>query len=151
MPNYISKEGLEKLKNDLIERKTLKRQDIAERLEHAKALGDLSENAEYAEVKSEQELLEAEIVELEERIRDAVIIEKNNHTDKVSIGSTITVTSSHGEETYTIVGPEEANPLKGKISNESPMGKAFLGHRLGETVDVQAPGGVKKYEVMGIQ
>ena len=142
---------MEKLKNDLIERKTLKRQDIAERLEHAKALGDLSENAEYAEVKSEQELLEAEIVELEERIRDAVIIEKNNHTDKVSIGSTITVTSNHGEETYTIVGPEEANPLKGKISNESPMGKAFLGHRIGETVDVQAPGGVKKYEVVGIK
>ena len=151
MPNYISKEGLEKLKNDLIERKTLKRQDIAERLEHAKALGDLSENEEYQEVKAEQELLESEISELEERIRDAVIIEKNSHTDKVTVGSTITVKSGDGEETYTIVGPEEANPVNGKISNESPMGKAFLGHRPGDTVDVQAPGGVRKYQVVGIK
>ena len=151
MPNYISKEGLEKLKNELIERKTLRRQDIAVRLEHAKALGDLSENAEYQEVKAEQELLEQEIGELEERIREAVIIEKNTHSDKAGVGSTIVIKSQSGEETYTIVGPEEADPQNGKISNESPMGKAFLGHRAGDQVDVQAPGGVRKYEVVGIQ
>ena len=151
MPNYISKEGLEKLKTELALSKTVKRQDIAERLEHAKALGDLSENAEYAEVKSEQELLEQEILELEDRIRDAVIIEKSERTDKVRIGSTLTVRIEGKDETYTIVGAEESDPINGKISNESPMGKAFLTRTAGDKVEVQAPGGVRKYEIVGIQ
>jgi len=142
MSNYISKEGLEELRERLHALKTEKRKEIAERLEHAKTLGDLSENAEYQETKEEQSLVESQIAELEDSLRDAVVIHKGLETDKVAIGSTVVVQSSrHGEETYTIVGSEEADPGAGKISNESPIGKAFLGKHIGDTADVKTPGG----------
>lgn len=148
---YLSKEGLEKLKQELQELKTTKRKEIAARLEHAKSLGDLSENAEYQEAKEEQSLIESQIAELEETIRNAVVIKKEHSTDIVVIGSTIRVQSQHGEEVFTIVGSEEANPVEGKISNESPLGKAFLGHRAGEKVEVKTPGGVTEYEIVEIR
>ena len=151
MPEYVSEEGLEKLKIDLHELKTKKRQEIAARLEHAKDLGDLSENAEYQETKEEQNQVEAHIAELEERLRNVLLIAKNQGTDRVSLGSTVKVTSSHGEETYQIVGSEEADPVTGKISNESPMGKAFLGSKTGDTVEVRTPGGVTAYEIVEIK
>lgn len=148
---YISAEGLEKLKAQLEELKTARRQDIAARLEHAKSLGDLSENAEYQEAKEEQSLVESQIVELEERIRNAVLIEKKQDTDKVRVGSTVLVRSAHGDETYTIVGSEEAQPVEGKISNESPIGKAFLGKKRGEKVSVKVPNGTSEYEILEIR
>lgn len=151
MPEYFSEEGLEKLKQELHELKTMKRREIAARLEHAKNLGDLSENAEYQETKEEQSLVESQIGELEERIRHAVLIKKDGRTDRVTVGSTVRVTSKHGEELYGIVGSEEASPLQGKISNESPMGKAFLGHKVGESVEVKTPGGVTRYEIVEIR
>ena len=148
---YVSEEGLNKLKEDLRGLKTTRRKDIAQRLEHAKSLGDLSENAEYQEAKEEQSLLESEIAELEETIRNAVLIQKSGRSDRVEVGSTIRVSSVHGEETFTVVGSEEADPVGGKISNESPMGKTFLGHRAGDTVQVKTPGGITQYEIAEIK
>ncbi len=147
MPEYLSQQGLIKLKQELHELKTKKRQELAARLEHAKSLGDLSENAEYQETKEEQSMVETQIAELEAKIRNAVIIGENRATDKVSIGSTVRVTSRHGEETFTIVGSEEADPVTGKISNESPLGKAFLGRKVGDSVEVKTPGGGVMYEI----
>ena|SRR3989338_272477 len=151
MSVYLSKSGLEKLKNELHDLKTKKRQEIAARLEHAKSLGDLSENAEYQETKEEQSLVENQIAELEETLRNAVIIAEGQGTDKVRIGSTVRVRSERGEDSYMIVGSEEASPLEGKISNESPLGKSFLGKKNGEVVEVKTPGGMVKYEVLEIK
>lgn len=150
MSEYISPEGLEKLKRELEQLKTVKRREIASRLEAAKALGDLSENAEYQEAKEAQSLNEANILELEDMLRDVVVIRKPEHTSTVQIGSTIEVESSHGQETFTIVGSEEADPILGKISNESPMGRSFLGRSAGETVDIKTPRGSESYQVRKI-
>ena len=151
MPEYVSEEGLDKLKKELHELKTQKRQEIASRLEHAKTLGDLSENAEYQETKEEQNQVEGHIAELEERLRNILLIAKDHATDRVSVGSTVRVSSPHGEETYQIVGSEEADPSTGKISNESPMGKALLGSKTGDEVEVRTPGGVTAYEIIEIK
>ncbi len=151
MSEYLSAEGLEKLKQELRELKTKKRQEIALRLEHAKSLGDLSENAEYQETKEEQSFVEAEIAELEERVQSAMIIKKDSKSDRVAVGSTVAVTSERGEETYMIVGFEESDPLRGKISNESPLGTAFLGRRVGDAVEVRTPGGAVTYTIVEIQ
>lgn len=150
MAEYISVEGLEKLKHELHELKTAKRQEIASRLEHAKSLGDLSENAEYQETKEEQALVERQIADLEDMIRNAVVIKTTGATDHVSIGSTVRVKSDRGEETYKIVGSEEARPIEGKISNESPIGKMLLGSRVGDKVEVKTPGGSYQYEIVEI-
>lgn len=150
MVEYLSEKGLEKLRQELQELKTTKLQEIAKRLEHAKSLGDLSENAEYQEAKEEQSLIESRIVELEERIRNARVIQKSGRTDVVSVGSTVRVSAEGREETYTIVGSEEANPAEGRISNESPLGRAFLGHRRGEEVEVKTPGGATTYKILEI-
>lgn len=151
MPEYLTPEALERLKRELEELKTVKRQEIAERLEAAKALGDLSENAEYQEAKEAQSLVEANIQELEEIVREAVVITKPAHAKTVQIGSTIEVESSHGRETFTIVGSEEADPLLGKISNESPMGQAFLGRAVGEVVATKTPAGNDSYTIKKIR
>ncbi|MEK9147971.1 MAG: transcription elongation factor GreA [Patescibacteria group bacterium] len=151
MPEYVSPEGLEKLKNELGELKTVKRREIAERLEAAKALGDLSENAEYQEAKEAQSLNEVNIHELEEILRDVVVIRKPTTAHAVQIGSTIEVDSTHGRETFTIVGSEEADPLLGKISNESPMGRAFLGRSVGDSVSLKTPGGNDTYKIRKIR
>lgn len=139
------------MKQEVTNLKTKKRQEIAVRLEHAKSLGDLSENAEYQETKEEQALVEQRIAELEDRLRDAVVMAKPSRTDSVSIGSTVRVTMDQRETLYTIVGSEEANPAVGKISNESPMGKAFLGRKTGDKVEVKTPGGVMVYTIAEIR
>lgn len=151
MTEYLSPEGLEKLKRELEELKTVHRREIAKRLEAAKALGDLSENAEYQEAKEAQSLNEAKIQELEEVLRDVVLIRKPAHARSVQIGSTIEVESVHGRETFTIVGSEEADPPSGKISNESPMGQAFLGRAVGDTVSIKTPAGNDTYQVQKIR
>lgn len=151
MSEYISEEGLEKLKQELQELKTTTRQEIAERLESSKALGDLSENAEYQEAKEAQSLNESRIAELEETLRNIVVIQKPTSISVVQIGSTVTVLRNGVEERYMIVGTEEANPAGGRISNESPLGKAFLGKKVGETVMVKTPVGEAMYAVVRIE
>lgn len=151
MAEYLSTEALEKLKQEMHMLKTAKRLEIAVRLEHAKSLGDLSENAEYQETKEEQTLVEQKIAELEDRIREAVVMQKPTKTDKVSVGSTVRAMIGEREIAYTIVGSEEANPAAGKVSNESPLGKAFLGKKVGETVEVKAPAGSVIYTVVEIK
>ncbi|MEK7541963.1 MAG: transcription elongation factor GreA [Patescibacteria group bacterium] len=151
MSEYLSAEALVKLKQEVHTLKTVKRRDIAARLEHAKSLGDLSENAEYQEAIEEQKLVEQRIAEWEERVREAVVMEKPTRTDCVAVGSTVRVTINGKEAIYTIVGSEEANPAAGKVSNESPLGKAFLGKKVGETAEVKAPAGVMMYTVVEIK
>ncbi len=148
---YISQEGLEKLKEELLQLKTLERQSIAERLEKAAALGDLSENAEYQEAKEAQSLNESKIAEHEEMLKNIVVIKKPTGTDVVQIGSVVVVEHSGKEITYTIVGSEEADPIAGKVSNESPLGKAFLGKKRGELFEVKTPGGSMMYKIKEIK
>lgn len=148
---YISQEGLEKLKEELQQLKIAERQSIAERLEKAAALGDLSENAEYQEAKEAQSLNESRIGELEEMLKNIVVIKKPVGTDVVQIGSVVVVERSGKDETYLIVGSEEADPLSGKVSNESPLGKAFLGKKRGESFEVKTPGGSMTYKVREIK
>ena len=151
MAEYISAEALEKLKQELPGLKTTRREDIAMRLEHAKSLGDLSENAEYQETKEEQSLLERQIIDLEEMIRNAVVIKQDRPTDIVVVGSTVVVDAGRGPQTFKIVGSEEAKPSEGKISNESPLGKAFLNRRVGNAVEAKTPGGAVKYKILEIK
>lgn len=150
MAEYISPEGLEKLKKELEELKTAKRIEIAKRLEAAKALGDLSENAEYQEAKEAQSLNETQIAELEDTLRNIVVIQKPTNLNIVQVGATVEVDSEHGREEFTIVGSEEADPSRGRISNESPLGRAFLGKRVGEAAEVKTPAGVVKYTLRKI-
>jgi len=149
---YVSAEGLERLKQELHELKTIKRREAAGRIEVAKALGDLSENAEYHEAKDALALLENRIYEVELIVKDAQVIE--DQTAKkgvVQVGSTVVVEVRGQTKTFTIVGSNEAEPAAGKISNESPIGLALLGAKVGEMVDVSTPAGVIEYRVVSIE
>lgn len=150
-PTYLSPEGLAKLKAELEELKTAKRHEIAMRLSEAKSLGDLAENSEYMEAKEAQEQLEKRIAELEAMTKNVVLITKQGGNGTVVIGSTVEVESGREHATYTIVGSEESRPLEGRISNESPLGKAFLGHKAGDEVVAHAPMGKQKYKILKIQ
>ena len=149
----LTEEGYNKLVDKLNYLKSVKRIEIAQRLKAAIALGDLSENSEYDDAKNEQAFLEGEIQELEAKIRNSDII-KAGAGDVVQMGSKVTVIDKEFEEdgpaTFMIVGSTEADPDEGKISNESPLGQALLGHKVGTTVDVHAPAGVIKYEIKEI-
>lgn len=147
---YITKEGLEQLKNDLDKLKTGERQEISKRIEEAKKFGDLSENAEYMEAKEAQEMNERKIIELETVMRNAVVISETKNKNTVQIGSTVTVKTDGKSMDFTIVGSEEANPAKGKISNMSPLGSVFLGKKEGDMVDAHTPGGTIKYKIVKI-
>jgi len=147
---YLSKEGLEQVKKEVDDLK-LKRQEIAQRLEESKALGDLSENMEYLQAKEAQAFNEGKILELEEVLKNAIVINKNGGNSIVQIGGTVEINCQGEKQTFTIVGSEEANPAQGKISNESPLGKAFLGHKAGETVEVETPRGKATYKIMSIK
>ena len=149
MPQYLSQEGLEQHKQELEELK-LKRQEIAKRIEEAKALGDLSENQEYSSAREAQAFNEGKILELEQLLRDVVVIDKNRRSSIVHIGSTIEVRANGKTQQFMIVGSEEASPKDGKISNESPLGKAFLGHKASETVEVETPGGKVSYKIVSV-
>ncbi len=148
---YLSQEGIETIKKELQELKTKKRQEIAARLQEAKDLGDLSENAEYFEAKEAQSFNENRIVELEELLKNAVVIETSSEEDIVRVGSTIEVKSNNGPETFNIVGSAEAKPQEGKISNESPLGRAFLGRKIGDEIEIKSPGGITKYKIIKIE
>lgn len=148
---YLSPEGIETLKKELLELKTKKRQEIARRLQEAKDLGDLSENAEYFEAKEAQSLNENRIGELEELLKNAVIIKTPSAENIVSIGSTVEVKSGNSIETFKIVGSAEAKPQEGRISNESPLGRSFLNKKAGDEFDVKTPGGIVKYKIIKIE
>lgn len=152
MKKYITQQGLEKLKKELKEAETDKRREIADRLEKAIALGDLSDNAMYQEAKREQAFLEGKILELKNSIRESVII-KDGNGDKsvVEIGSTVIIKIYGNEQKLRIIGEAESDPLKGKISYQSPLGEVLLGRKLGETVEFESPGGKTEVEVLKIE
>jgi transcription elongation factor GreA len=142
--NFLTKEGFEKLQDELDYLRTVKRQEVADRLHEAMEGGELIENAEYEAAKNEQAFVEGRIQELEILLATARVIEddKKRKVDTIQVGSTVTIQEDgYEEETYTIVGAAEANPREGKISNESPIGKAILNHRPGEEVQVETPDG----------
>ena len=151
MEQYLSKERIEELKVELEYLQITKRIEVAKRLKRAKELGDLSENAEYAEARDEQRQVERRIYDLEQMLKDAVIITKPTESSSVQIGSTVHAEHAGKSRIFTIVGSNEAAPDAGKISNESPIGKAFLEKKEGDKVSVQAPSGVRIYTITKIE
>ncbi|MFH1769388.1 MAG: transcription elongation factor GreA [Parcubacteria group bacterium] len=148
---YISQEGLDKLKNELEERKGSKRIEITKRIAEAKELGDLSENAEYAEAREEQGMNEGRIEEIQGVINSAVIVDNSSRGSKIAVGSTIVAKVDGDERTFTIVGANEAEPSAGFISNESPIGLALIEKEKGDEVEVQTPSGKVKYKIKDVK
>ena len=149
---YLTPEGMQKIKDELTHLINEKRVEVSERLESAIKMGDLSENADYDYAKQEQAFVEGRIKDLEDSLRRAKLIEQSGPTSTVRVGSTVTIIEEgyDDEETYYIVGIHEADPSAGKISNESPFGKALLGARRGQTVRVLTPGGETRLKVKKI-
>ena len=150
----MTMEGLKKLEDELSERKLVIRKEIAEKIKEAREQGDLSENAEYDAAKDEQRDIAARIEVIEKILKNAEVIDDSDvDTNKISIGCTVKLKDLEFDEEieYKIVGSSEANSLKGKISNESPVGKALIGAKKGQTVSVETQAGVFKYKVLGIQ
>ena len=151
MVRFITKEGLEKLRAELDGRKTRLRQEIAQAIKEAKEQGDLSENAEYAEAKSQQNENESRIGELEMIIKNSQVVERDDSQKGAQMSSIVKVKFNGSEMEFTIVGSNEADPANFKISNESPLGKAFMGHNAGDTVDVTTPKGVITYKIVDVK
>ncbi len=153
MTQYFSPEGLAKLKKELEYLKNVKRKEIAECLQKAASYGDLSENAEYQDAKEEQAFIEGRILELEKTINSAVIASNKKGTKMVNIGSTVVLAdakNNSSKQKFTIVGGGEADPLKGKISLDSPLGQALLNQHEGAIVEVETPQGKIKYRILKI-
>ncbi|AMX82808.1 transcription elongation factor GreA [Geobacillus thermoleovorans] len=150
----MTKEGKEKLEQELEYLKTVKRKEVVERIKIARGFGDLSENSEYDAAKDEQAFVESRIQMLENMIRNAVIIEEDKENpDVVSLGKSVTFIElpDGEEETYTIVGSAEADPFEGKISNDSPIAKSLIGRRVGDEVTVQTPGGEMLVKIVAVK
>ncbi|MBR3020393.1 MAG: transcription elongation factor GreA [Clostridia bacterium] len=150
----VSQEGLRQMEEKLKYMTTVRRAEVAEHLSIARGFGDLSENAEYDEAKDEQAKLEADIVELENALRTVVVIDDENvSTDAVNVGTTVRVLylDEGDEEEFTIVGARESDPMNNRISNESPVGAALLGHKVGDTVTVEAPEAPYDLKIMEIR
>ena len=150
--DYLTKEGLQKLREELEVLETDKRKEIARRLKEAASFGDLSENAEYQEVKEEQAFVDGRVDELREILRNARIIDgRNGHADSVQIGSAVEVLGDDKKKRkFLLVGNEQADPLNGKVSPESPLGKALLGRKKGEAIDLLTTNGKKTYHIVKI-
>lgn len=151
--NLLTREGLKKYEDELHELKVVKRKEVAQKIKEAREQGDLSENAEYDAAKDEQRDIEARIEELEKILKNAeVVVEDEVDLDKINIGCCVKIRDIEYNEDleYKIVGSTEANSLKGKISNESPLGKALIGARRGDVVTVEAPAGVIEYTILDI-
>jgi transcription elongation factor GreA len=149
---FLTRDGLKKLEEELEFLRTTRRAQVAERLHNAQEDGELIENAEYEDAKNEQAFVEGRILQLETMLSNAVIIEEHGSSDVVGLGSRITVKESGGgNEEYLLVGAAEANPREGRISNESPLGRALLGRRVGDEVKVQAPAGPITFRVVKIR
>lgn len=149
----LTLEGLNKLESELEHFKTVRRREVAERIKQALEYGDISENSEYEDAKNEQGFIEGRILALEKMLRNAKVIDNVGiSTDVVSLGTRVKLTDLENNETmdYTIVGSAEANPADGKISNESPVGRALMGQRMGSIISVKVPVGEMKYKVVGI-
>lgn len=153
MPEQIiSQEGYDKLQEELRFLSTIKRKEIAERIEKAKELGDLSENAEYSEAKDAQALNDGRILDITNTLKNVVVVTPNARgLGKIDMSSVVTVDSPSGKKEYTIVSFNEANPAEGLISNESPIGMAFLGKGKGEAVIVETPRGPVKYKILEVK
>ena len=150
----MSAAGLKAMQEELEYLKTVRRKELAEEIKEARSHGDLSENSEYDEAKNTQGLVENRITELEQMIKNAVIIDETEDSEgKISLGCTIKVEDMEtgDEELYAIVGSQEANPMECRISDDSPFGKALLGHKVGDIVDVEAPIGVLKYKILTVE
>jgi len=152
--NFLTKEGFQKLQEELEYLRTKKRMEVADRLHEAMEGGELIENAEYEAAKNEQAFVEGRIQELEVLLATAQIIEdggKPKKNEAIQVGAKVTIKEGNFEaETFTIVGAAEANPREGKISNESPIGKAILGHKLGDVVKVETPGGTYNVKIVKV-
>jgi transcription elongation factor GreA len=148
---YLTTEGAEKLRAELKELTGRRREELAQRLRAAIQMGDLSENADYHKAKEDQSFLEGRIQEIEAVLRTAVIVEKR-YSDVVTVGSTVTVQEENFDpETYYVVGAKEADPRKGKISNESPIGRALMYHKVGYVVEAETPGGKIKFKILKVE
>lgn len=150
---YLTLEGKLDLEKELKYLKKEKRKEVSARIKEAISLGDLSENSEYNEAKNEQASVEKRISEIEEILNNMVLIESSGNVDIVSLGSTVVLKDLEYDELieYTVVGSAEADPRKGRLSNESPVGKQILGKAKGDVLDVQVPAGVIKYEIVEIK
>jgi transcription elongation factor GreA len=149
----MTQEGKEKLEKELEQLKSVKRKEVVERIKIARSFGDLSENSEYDAAKDEQAFVEGRISTLENMIRNAKIIQEDDmNSDTVTLGKSVTFTElpDGEEETYTIVGSAEADPFEGKISNDSPIAKSLLGHKVGSEVTVQTPGGEMNVKITAV-
>ncbi len=149
---FLTKEGLKKLEEELHHLQTVRRQEVADRLHAAIEEGDIDENAEYDDAKNEQAFVEGRIMTLENLLKNAVLIDESAKvSDEVTLGCKVTIIEGNGgPEVYHLVGAAEADPAQGKISNESPLGKALMGRRLGDTVQVAAPAGLLTFRIASI-
>jgi transcription elongation factor GreA len=151
-PSYLTRQGYDKLQEELEYLRTTKRHEVAERLHEAMEGGELIEDAEYEAAKNEQAFVEGRIQELEILLANARVIEDKGKMDVVQIAATVTIQEDKNEqEVYTIVGPAEANPREGRISHESPLGRALLNHRAGDVVRVDAPDGSFTVRVVNVE
>ena len=149
-PVYVSAEGLKKLQAELEELRTSKRTEVAERIHAAMEFGDFTENSELEQAKNDQAFLEGRILSLEQMLKNAVTIDQNGHHERVEVGSKVVVESDGEKVEYVIVGSAEAAPAEGRISNESPVGKALIGHRKGETVKFNVPAGSMEMRILAV-
>ena len=149
-PQYVSAEGLKKLQAELDELRTTKRTEVAERIHAAMEFGDYSENSELEQAKNDQAFLEGRIMTLEQTIKNAQLIDEKSRHDIVEVGSHVTVESDGRKDKYVIVGSAEAAPSEGKISNESPVGRALIGHKAGETVRMSVPAGTIEMKIVSV-
>ena len=148
---YFSQEGLDKLKEELKHRVEILRPEIAIRVKEAKELGDLSENAEYDAAKDAQAANEGRVEEVKDILENAVIITNTNGSGIVSVGSSVKVESKNGVQTFVIVGAAESDPAQGFISNESPLGVAFLGHKKEDEINAKTPKGIMEYKILEVK
>lgn len=151
MTKFITEEGLKKIKEELEHRRITLRQDIANAIKEAKEQGDLSENAEYSEAKRQQSENEARIAELEFMLKDSTVVSYNGVSGVIQMGSKVRVKFNGSEMEFQIVGSNETNPGEMKISNESPMGKAFIGAKKDDKVQVETPAGTVRYTILDVK
>lgn len=148
----LTEEGKKKLEDELNNLKLVRRREVAEKIKDARGQGDLSENAEYDAAREEQAKIEARIEELEQKLRNVEVIETDANKNKISLGSQVKLLDMEFQEEviFMIVGSTESDPSNGRISNESPLGNALIGHKIGDVVDVNSPDGIIKYKVIEI-
>ena len=148
---YLTKEGLEKIKQELQSLETDGRKDVSEKLKKSIAYGDLSENAEYHEAKEDKEMLERKILGLRSLLKQVVIIPDHRSSSQVIVGSVVSVSHQGKQETFKIVGATEVDPIEGKISPDSPLGKAFIDREEGDEIEIETPQGGRLYKILKIE